>query len=164
VRNCKLAGEYVKTKPGVTAGAVRQGLNTRFGDYPAGMDPGTYPPDENVKEDIDYKHAYTDAQKALDQNTTPSPTIYAPPNQGTGVRNRRVVLIPVIRLDQFNNGRDEVQIDHFAAFFMQTKVTGGNGGDFKVEYIEDRLVTGRGGFVPGGGEPSPELSIPVIYR
>jgi len=57
-----------------------------------------------------------------------------------------------------------VQIDRFAAFFMQTKIGSGNGGDITVEYIGIRTVVGRGGYDPNGGTPSPELSIPVIYR
>jgi hypothetical protein len=74
------------------------------------------------------------------------------------------VLIPIILRSQFDNGRDSVQIDRFAAFFLQTKIDNGNGGEIVVEYIEMRLVLGRGGYDPNGGTPSPELSIPVIYR
>nr|MBA3320835.1 hypothetical protein [Pyrinomonadaceae bacterium] len=54
--------------------------------------------------------------------------------------------------------------NRFAAFFLQTKVDNGNGGDIKAEFIEIRTVLGRGGYDPGGGPVSPELSIPVIYR
>ena len=77
---------------------------------------------------------------------------------------RRVVLIPIIRESEFNSGRDTVRIDRFAAFFLQTKVSDGNGGDIKAEYIGIRTMLGRGGYDPNGGTPSPELSIPVIYR
>ncbi|HEX8178353.1 MAG TPA: pilus assembly protein TadG-related protein [Pyrinomonadaceae bacterium] len=163
VRNCVGAGSYVKTKPGVTSGDVRQGLNTRFGDYAAGLDPADFPPDENVKENINYAQ-YLDAQKALDAQQTPNSNIYQPPTRGAGVRNRRVVLIPIVRESEFDNGRDMVRIDRFAAFFLQTRVGNGNGGDIQAEYIGIRLVTGRGGYDPSGGTPSPELSIPVIYR
>jgi Flp pilus assembly protein TadG len=163
VRNCVGAGSYVSTKPGVSAGAVRQGLNTRFGSYTGGLDASDYPPDENVKESITYAQ-YLDAQKALDAGQTPSNSIYQEPSRGEGVRNRRVVLIPIIRQSEFNNGRDQVRIDRFAAFFMQTSVAGGNGGDIQAEYIGIRVVTGRGGYDPNGGNPSPELTIPVIYR
>ncbi|MCA1558241.1 MAG: pilus assembly protein TadG-related protein, partial [Acidobacteria bacterium] len=48
-------GGYVDTKPGVTAGAIRQGINTRFDDYAAGQDPAMYPPDTNIAEDITYE-------------------------------------------------------------------------------------------------------------
>jgi Flp pilus assembly protein TadG len=163
VRNCVGAGNLVQTKPGVSAGAVRQGLNTRFGEYGGGLDPDEYPPDENVQENINYKQ-YLDAQQAIDAETTPVRDTFQSPTRGTGVRNRRVVLIPIIKESEFGGGRDSVRIDRFAAFFLQTKVAGGNGGDIKAEYIELRTVLGRGGFDPTGGTPSPELAIPVLYK
>ncbi|HEV2802191.1 MAG TPA: pilus assembly protein TadG-related protein [Pyrinomonadaceae bacterium] len=163
VRNCKGAGEYVQTKPGVSAGAVRQGINTRFGVYEGGLEPDEYPPDENVREDINYQQ-YLDAQQARDANKTPASGTFSAPSRGVPERGRRVVLIPIILKSQFDNGRDSVQIDRFAAFFLQTKVGSGNGGDIKVEFIEMRTIIGRGGYNPTGGTPSPELSIPVLYR
>ena len=163
VRNCVGAGSYVQTKPGVTSGAVRQGLNTRFGEYGGGLDEDEYPPDENVQEEITYQQ-YIDAQQARDAGVSPAGGTYQSPTRGTGVRNRRVVIVPIIKESEFNEGRDSVRIDRFAAFFLQTKVDGGNGGDIKVEYIELRTVVGRGGYDPNGGTPSPELSIPVLYR
>ncbi len=163
VRNCLTAGSYVQTKPGVSSGAVRQGINTRFGDYGAGLDPADYPPDENVRENINYAQ-YLDGQKALDAGQTPNASVYDAPNRGAGVRNRRVVLIPIVRESEFNNGRDSVRIDRFAAFFLQTRVGNGNGGDIQAEYIGIRVVRGRGGYDPNGGTASPELTIPVIYR
>ncbi|HYO99845.1 MAG TPA: pilus assembly protein TadG-related protein [Pyrinomonadaceae bacterium] len=163
VRNCIGAGEYVKTKPGVSAGAVRQGLNTRFGEYGGGLEPGEYPPDENVQENINYQE-YLDAQQAIDDKKTPVAGTFDAPTRGVPTRGRRVVLIPIIREGEFNNGRDMVLIDRFAAFFLQTKVSGGSGGEIKAEYIGIRTVLGRGGYDPTGGTPSPELSIPVLYR
>jgi Flp pilus assembly protein TadG len=163
VRNCIGAGSSVQTKPGVSAGAVRQGLNTRFGDYGGGLDPTEYPPDENVQENITYQQ-YLDAQQQLDAGTTPSSSVFQTPARGTGVRNRRVVLIPIVKESEFGNGRDSVHIDRFAAFFLQTPVGNGNGGDIQAEYIGLRSVLGRGGFQPGGGTPSPELTIPVLYK
>ena len=163
VRNCVGAGSYVQTKPGVNAGAVRQGLNTRFGDYGGGLDPTEYPPDENVQEDINYQQ-YLDAQQARDAGRSPASGTHQSPSRGTGARNRRVVLLPLIKASEFDNGRDSVRINRFAAFFLQTKVDNGNGGDIRAEYIGVRTVLGRGGYNPGGGPVSPELSIPVIYK
>jgi Flp pilus assembly protein TadG len=163
VRNCVGAGSFVDTKPGVSAGPVRQGLNTRFNSYGAGLSKTDYPPDENVKEDITYQQ-YLDAQQQLDAGQTPGSTTFQAPSGGGGVRNRRVVLIPIIKESQFGNGRSSVQIDRFAAFFLQTSVAGGNGGDIQAEYIGIRTVLGRGGYDAGGGTPSPELTIPVLYK
>jgi Flp pilus assembly protein TadG len=163
VRNCITAGNYVQTKPGVSSGAVRQGINTRFGDYGGGLDPAEYPPDENVKENITYQQ-YLDAQQQLDAGTSPNASTYQAPTRGGGIRNRRVVLIPIIKVSEFDNGRDSVRIDRFAAFFLQTEVDNGNGGDITAEYIGIRTVLGRGGYDPSGGTPSPELTIPVLYK
>ncbi|HEX8162807.1 MAG TPA: pilus assembly protein TadG-related protein [Pyrinomonadaceae bacterium] len=163
VRNCLGAGSLVQTKPGVSAGAVRQGLNTRFGDYTGGLDPAEYPPDENVKENITYQD-YLNQQQRMDGGLSPDSLYFQAPTRGGGVRNRRVVLIPIIKESEFNNGRDSVRIDRFAAFFLQTAVDNGNGGDIKAEYIGLRTVIGRGGYDPTGGTPSPELTIPVLYK
>jgi len=163
VRNCLGAGSSVQTKPGVSAGAVRQGINMRFGEYASGFGPDEYPPDENVREDINYQQ-YLDAQQAIDADRNPAPNTFQPPARGVGERGRRVVLIPIIRKAEFDEGRDYVRIDRFAAFFLQTKVSGGSGGDIKAEYIGIRTVVGRGGYDPSGGATSPELSIPVLYR
>ncbi|MDQ1559351.1 MAG: hypothetical protein QOD32_2411 [Pyrinomonadaceae bacterium] len=163
VRNCLGAGSNVQTKPGVSSGAVRQGINTRFGEYGGGLDPDEFPPDENVQENINYQQ-YLDAQQARDANNTPAANTFEAPSRGVGERGRRVVLIPIIREGEFNEGRDYVRIDRFAAFFLQTKVDSGNGGDIKAEYIGIRTVVGRGGYDPSGGASSPELTIPVLYR
>src|SRR4030095_7375450 len=55
---CASPGEtyYVDTKPGLTAGKVRTGLNSRFDDYSGSqLDPVTEPPDTNVKEGISHE-------------------------------------------------------------------------------------------------------------
>ncbi len=42
---CLQPGDEVQTKPGNTVGPAIQGLNTRFGEYGAGLDSNSYPPD-----------------------------------------------------------------------------------------------------------------------
>ena len=42
---CATIGNTVATEPGVAAGPVSQGINTRFNDYKAGLSPAQYPPD-----------------------------------------------------------------------------------------------------------------------
>lgn len=151
VRNPVGPGGYVDTKPGVSSGAVRQGINTRFDDYASQMDPQTYPPDTNIKEGITY---------AQYQAGSPSQSPSHP-----GVSGRRVVLIPIIRRSQFDGGRTSVQIDHFGAFFLRNKVQGGNGGDLVAEYIGVGVVVGNGEYDPGGVvNPGPPITKPVLYR
>ncbi len=151
VRNIVGPGGYVDTKPGVSAGAVRQGLNTRFDDYGSQLDPATYPPDTNIKEGITYAQYLAGYPSQAPSHA--------------GVAGRRVVLIPIVKKSEFNNGRDSVQIDHFGAFFLRNKVPGGNGGDLQAEYIGTGVVVGNGGYdpngVPNGGPP---ITKPVLYR
>jgi putative Flp pilus-assembly TadE/G-like protein len=144
VHLCKGPGETyeVDTKPGVTAGKVRKGINSRFGDYQGSqLDPGDYPPDLNVRENIDY-------------------TEYAsgPHN------NRRMVIIPLVRESEFDQGRNEVKFYRFGLFFLQTKVDGGNGGAFTAEFRRETTVMGGVGYDPDGGMASPELATPVLYK
>jgi Flp pilus assembly protein TadG len=152
VDECASPGaEYaVDTKPGVTAGAVRQGLNTRFDEYVTSqVSPDLMPPDTNIKETITY-----------DQYKNGSPS-QAPKH--TGVDGRRVVVIPIVKQDQYDGGRNVVKFDRFGTFFLQTKVGGGSGGDLIAEYIDD-IVIGQGGFDPTGPAPSGLMAVPVLYK
>lgn len=153
VRNVVGSGGYVDTKPGVSAGAVRQGVNTRFDDYASGMDPIDYPPDTNIKEGISYADYLAGSPSQ-------------PPRAGhDGVFGRRVVLIPIIKKSQFDGGRTRVQIDHFGAFFLRSKVQGGNGGDIQAEYIGVAVVVGSGEYDPDSTPaPGPAITKPVLYR
>lgn len=144
-------GGYVDTKPGVTAGAIRQGINTRFDDYAAGMSPADYPPDTNIAENITY-------EQYVKGTVTKSPS-------NTGVAGRRIVLIPIVKINQLEGGRTEVQIDRFGAFFLRSKVSGGNGGDLQAEYIGVGIVIGSGGYDPNGPvNPGPPITKPVLYK
>ncbi len=163
VKNCVGAGSSVSTKPGVSAGAVRQGINTRFGVYGGGLDPVDYPPDQNVKEGITYQD-YLNTKEAAEKGVAQDPNLFQAPTRGTPQWGRRVVVIPIVKISEFDGGRDRVTIHHFGAFFLQTGVDNGNGGDIKAEYIGKRVVIGRGGYDPTGGPVTPELSIPVLYR
>lgn len=144
----------VDTKPGVSAGPVRQGLNTRFDDYSAGLDPDTAPPDLNVKENITWEQY---------RNATPGSANWQEPRH-PGAAMRRVVLIPMVAFSQYDNGRDTVTFYKFAAFFLQSKVQGGSGGDVQAEYIGERLMFGKNAYKPGGGPVNPQLAQPVLYR
>ena len=140
----------VDTKPGQTSGPVRQGINTRFDDYTTSqVNPADMPPDTNILENIIY-----------DQYKTGSPS-KAPSHPG--VANRRVVVIPIVKKDQYNPGRDEVTFDRFGIFFLQNKVGSGNGGELVAEYIDD-IVLGQGGFNPNGGPVNPFMAVPVLYK
>ena len=141
----------VDTKPGVTAGPVRQGINTRFDDYQGGqVDPVSMPPDTNVKEDITYAQ-YRDGSPSQ-----------APSH--TGVPGRRVVIIPIVNAGEYDQGRNTVRFNRFGQFFLQSKVGNGNGGAIQAEYINDIVVAGKGGYDPNGGAGNNLLAVPVLYK
>src|SRR6185436_15960808 len=82
----------VDTKPGLTAGKVRTGLNARFDDYQGSqLDPVTEPPDPNVKQGITHDQ-YLAARDPLNANYHSS-TIYQAASH-PGIEDRRIVLIP----------------------------------------------------------------------
>jgi hypothetical protein len=153
VKNIVGPGGYVDTKPGVTAGAIRQGINTRFDDYASGLDPAMYPPDTNIAENIDYA-------TYLKGTTTKAPS-----NPSMAVEGRRVVLIPIVKITELAGGRTEVQIDRFGAFFLRSKVSGGNGGDIQAEYIGVGVVVGSGTYDPNApNNVGPPITKPVLYK
>ena len=157
VKNIVGPGGYVDTKPGITSGAVTQGVNTRFDDYAAGMDPAVYPPDTNIKEDIDYA-------TYLNSRANPTANNFKAPSH-PGVPNRRVVLIPIVKISELEGGRTVVQIDRFGAFFLRSKVRNGSGQEIQAEYIEVGVVVGSGKYDPTATtNPGPSIRKPVLYR
>lgn len=163
---CGEAGEVyaVDTKPGLTAGKVRKGINTRFDDYQGTqLDPTQYPPDTNVKENItwdDYsKYLGCGRPGAIACNSN-----YVKAPAHAGIDMRRVVLIPLVKVSEYDQGRDVVKFFRFGAFFLRTKADSGNGGDIQAEYIEDRLAIGEGGYDPTGAAGDPLLAAPVLYK
>ncbi len=150
---CAEAGHVyeVDTKPGMTSGPVRAGINTRFDVYSGGgVNPTSHPPDSNIKESITY-----------DQFKNGSP-MQAPNN--TPVPGRRVVIIPIVKLAEYDPGRNTVKFDRFGQFFLRTKVGNGNGGEIEAEYIDDIVVAGKGGFNPNGDPGNNLLATPVLYK
>jgi Flp pilus assembly protein TadG len=150
---CAEAGAVydVDTKPGVTAGKVRTGINSRFDDYQGSqLDPVQYPPDTNVKENITYDQYRNGSAVQLPTHT--------------GVPGRRIVIIPIVKLSEYDPGRNTVKFNRFGVFFLQTKPDGGNGGDIQAEYIDDIVIAGKGGYNPNGGAANNLLAIPVLYK
>jgi hypothetical protein len=150
VQNLVGPGGYVDTKPGISAGPVKSGVNSRFDDYDSVLDPVNYPPDSNIKENITYAQ-YLDLNGPKQAPSHP------------GVDNRRVVLIPIIKISEVDGGRTNVQIDHFGAFFLRSKVQGN--GDIQAEYIGIGVVVGSGEYDPSGTtNPGPAIRKPVLYQ
>ncbi len=154
VQNVVGPGGYVDTKPGINAGDVRQGINTRFDDYASQLDPVNFPPDTNIMEDITYA-------EYLDPNGPKQP----PSHLDVAVDGRRVVLLPIVKISELDGGRTTVQIDRFGAFFLKSKVDNGNGGEIQAEFIGIDVVVGSGEYDPSGTTtPGPAIRKPVLYR
>jgi len=160
----KGATYYIDTKPGLTAGKVRTGINSRFDDYSGSqLDPINEPPDTNIKEGITHVQ-YLAARDTLGSSYH-SPALYqAPDPSHQGVADRRVVLIPIVKLAEYDQGRGTVTFNRFGAFFLQTKASGGNGGNMQAEYIDDAFAVGKGRYNPNGNAGDPVIRTPVLYK
>ncbi len=154
----------VDCKPGLTAGKVRTGLNSRFDDYGGSqLSPSNEPPDTNIKEGI----TWTDYQTYFGcgrPNAIPCDSRYSQPPSHTGVDMRRVVLIPLVKVSEFDPGRCTVTFFRFGAFFLRTKASNGNGGEIQAEYIKDKIALGEGGYDPTAVAGDPSLAAPVLYK
>jgi Flp pilus assembly protein TadG len=155
----------IPTQPGVAAGPVRQGLNVRFDIYGGGgLSYGPdYPPDTNIAQGTSSGTGNNQTWSGINwtQYGNGSPFLGPDPSH-TGVDNRRVLVIPIVPISEFSNGRSDVNVSGLGGFFMKSQVGGGNDGDIKVEYIHDDIV-GVIGFDPNNIN---QLNIvtPVLYR
>jgi Flp pilus assembly protein TadG len=138
------------TKPGINAGPVRQGINTRFDEYAAGLDPVNNPPDPNIASPVSYNQ-YLNGSPAVTPSHTPAD-------------NRRLLVFPITPYSTWTdaNGRDTVGVSSLGAFFIQQKVPNGSGGDIKAEYVGPDVLSiiGR---TPGGTNVT-NLVTPVLYK
>ena len=155
----------VDCKPGLTAGKVRTGLNSRFDDYGGSqLDPANQPPDTNIKQGITW-YDYTNYLGCGRSNDAiPCDSRYAQSPSHTGVDLRRVVLIPLVKVSEFDQGRCTVKFFRFGAFFLRTAASNGSGGEIQAEYIKDRLALGEGGYDPTAVAGDPALAAPVLYK
>ena len=146
---CFKPGDEVLTKPGMTAGPVRQGWNTRFDDYSGGLSPTDFPPDLNVKEGITYAE-YRSGQSAYFE---------APSHPGK--KDRRVVIFPIVNANEYDTGRDAVHINKFAAFFLQNSIPNGNDGEIKAEFISFKVNVTE---CFGSTGADNQMSVPTLYK
>jgi len=140
---------------------ITDGINTRFNVYANGYSnalvPSTYPPDSNVQQNITF-----------DQYN--NRTAVTPPNPNApGKDDRRILVVPIVAPGTYSGSPVSAPTLKFGAFFLKSMSTvsnpcsqGGPCGNLQVEWIDERLVIGRGGFVPGGGTSN--LTIPVLYQ
>jgi hypothetical protein len=170
---CMDPGENAETQPGVDAGPVAQGLNTRFGQYTGGMNQSTYPPDKvttgtnprlamardgvtvifqgggPVTNFSDVSFSYADYVNRLENGP------YDFPN---GVPQRRVLAVPFVNCAGANQGQSSLPVVGLGCFFLLQHVQqggpGGGGNDNNIfgEYIGQCGAGGSPGPVP---DPDP---------
>lgn len=139
---------------------ITDGVNTRFNIYangPGQLNATDFPPDSNIAEGIPFQ-AYNDRTSVV----APSP--------GPGVDQRRILVVPIIAPGTYTGAPVSAPTITFGAFFLRNRPTVDNPcsnaahgcARFDVEWIDERLVIGRGFFTPGGGSSS--LTLPVLYR
>jgi hypothetical protein len=80
------------------------------------------------------------------------------------VPGRRIVIIPIVKLSEYDPGRNTVKFNRFGVFFLRTKVGQGSGGEVEAEYIDDIVIFGTGGYNPNGGATNNLMAIPVLYK
>jgi len=140
---------------------ITDGVNTRFNIYangPGQLNPTDYPPDSNIAEAIPFQ-AYNDRT-----------TVVAPSPNGPGADQRRILIVPIVAPGTYTGTPVSAPTLTFGAFFLRRRPTVDNPcsnaahgcARFEVEWIDERLVIGRGSFTPGGGTSS--LTLPVLYR
>lgn len=131
------------------------GTNTRFAnnsaDY-AAIHPGAnstdQPPDTITQENITYQE-YTDLQG--------NNVIQA----SAGVKNRRVITVPMALNTSYNTSARTVVAEDLAAFFIKKRV--GTDCKLQVEYIGAPIAVPEGTYTPGSSAMS-DIGIPVLYR
>lgn len=127
------------------------GVNTRFGDYTVhpSVNATDEPPDLIVQENITFDQ-YNDmlADPAVSKTSG-------------GMKNRRVITLPIVDQADYNTTTRNVTADRLGAFFIKKKV--GTSCALEVEYIGEQMAVPMGTYTPG--EPqSHELTVPVLYK
>lgn len=150
---------------------ITKGINTRFDCYTCvpgagpGLDPAQYPPDSNVRSAISYLQ--------YDSHSAVTP----PPDHPPGQDQRRVLIVPIVDPKTYDGSNcspsapcPNAEIKKWAAFFLKdpaayvnpcNKDTAGCA-QLQVEWIDEKLILGRGGYNPAGGCTT--FSVPVLYQ
>jgi hypothetical protein len=172
--SCATIGTTVPTEPGVAAGPVEHGINTRFNQYKGGLTAAQYPPDiintiahqtslqgggTNVTQagqpvttasQLTFNYAnYTSLQQAGTYDTQPLPG-------GTAAFGRRILAAPLGDCTGQANGKNTVAISGFACvFLLQQLGNGANANTIYGQIIGGCNAQGQVGPAPGPGALGP---------
>jgi hypothetical protein len=138
---------------------IEDGVNTRFNIYGNGygnaLQPSAFPPDSNVRQNITF-------DQYINRTAVTAPNPNAP-----GQDDRRILLVPIVAPGTYSP--PTTVIVKWGAFFLKRRITNvnpcstsGNCGKLEVEWIDERLVIGRGTYDPNA--PSSSLTVAVLYR
>jgi Flp pilus assembly protein TadG len=162
------------TNPGRATGPVAKGFNTRFDDY-SGFGAPTitingetktveqaFPPDANIYQGPgppgkgNPHYVYEGIWKSVYDSPTGPKT---PPSHTAASEPRREISFPIVKFDQWDNGKDNVKYDRVGKFFLNKKVDGNEA--IYAEYMGIALA--GGGYDPNGGNTS-TVVVPVLYK
>ena len=172
--SCVSTGPNVPTEPGVAAGPVSDGINTRFNSYKAGLSSTTYPPDV-INATAHQTSLTTDGSGNIMQGSTVVTTAsqltfnYAsyisllknksydtlPAPNGTAAFGRRVLAVPLGDCTGAANGKNTVTVSGFACVFLLQKLPNGSNDTIYGQIISNCDAGGKPG--AGGGTSGPHI-------
>jgi hypothetical protein len=176
--HCGTVGNTLTTEPGVAAGPVSQGINTRFDDYKGGLSAVNYPPDVinsaahqttlSTANNGDVMQGGTDISTIAPANQAAALTFnYAnyqsllaaksydtqPLPTGAAAFGRRVIAAPLANCTGQANGQSTVQVNGFACFFLLQALGSGSNDTIYAQVLSGCDATGKAG--PGAGSVGP---------
>jgi hypothetical protein len=172
--SCVSTGPNVPTEPGVAAGPVSQGINTRFNDYKGGLSADTYPPDV-INSGAHQTTLTTDSNGNVTQGSTIVTTAgqlnfnYAsytallqnkaydtqPAPGGTAAFGRRILAVPLGDCTGAANGKNTVTVSGFACVFLLQQLPVGSNDTIFAQIIGSCDAGGKPG--TGGGTSGPHI-------
>jgi hypothetical protein len=175
--SCVSTGPNVQTEPGVAAGPVSQGINTRFNVYGANLSSDTYPPD--VINTAAHQTSLTTAANGNIMQGGPNGTVVTTATQltfnygnytsllqskaydtqpvpgGTAAFDRRVLAVPLGDCTGAANGANTVTVSGFACVFLLQQLPNGSNDTIYGQIIGSCDAGGKPG--TGGGTSGPHI-------
>lgn len=180
---CTTIGDSMVTEPGVNAGPVEQGVNTRFNQYNGGLSSSDYPPD--VINSAAHQTSLTSTASNCHGNNCPTgiyqgstlvtgaaqltfnyanynalqpsgPYDTQPRPNGIAGFRRREVAVPIGDCSSAVNGRGSVNVLGFACLFLLQSMSTGGQEQLYAQVISGCDTGGRPGAGSGGG-PGPHI-------
>ncbi len=176
---CTAIGATAPTEPGVAAGPVSQGINSRFNIYTGGLTAANYPPDVinsvahqtslttagngNVMQgatvvttasQLSFNYAnYTSLLQSKSYDTQPLPS-------GPAAFGRRIIAAPLVDCTGQANGKNTVVVNGFACLFLLQNLGNGSNVVIYAQVISGCDAGGR----PGAGSGTVGPFVIELYK